>query len=559
MNSISIDFITNDMKSNTKYSNLYDINNDKVYQMHKMNYEKSLIKVINEPRLKPKAIKQDIFNLTHLYENSDYENIYLFSKTTYIALMFYLRNIRNIGDMGDITRGRGERYLSYTMALWLLRRDPDLFDKNIYLFVSELGFFKDCLSMAKIAKSDNYTNQEIDKILMPMAMSLIEDDYNIVKSFIDKKTMPYISLASKWAPREGKSFDEFIPNIQRLCKIKTKNSKESWRKFIRNIINKSPNPTTIETLLSEKKYDEVDFSDIPSKAFKLYKNHFKKNIYLRDRFGEYVNNKNIQKINKSNISSTYSIIKPYIYQFLNNKFEVSVNKPIIINDWVEVKWLNYTNSIIIKNLNKTNYNFIPMIDISASMFMYDSVNISMALTFGILLSQLSSGFMENKAITFSTKPTLYNITGNTLCKKVECIFKELIGNREDYCSTDFIKAFECLLEHCKSNNIPNSYLMNTKIIVFTDMEYDKCCDKNQDDELLKKVINKFNRYGYTDLPKIILWNMTGNFCIKEHNNYITRLNGFDESIINNCIIPGNITPVDISFNLVKKYFSLVTI
>jgi len=99
-----------------------------------MNYEKSLIKVINEPRLKPKAIKQDIFNLTHLYENSDYENIYLFSKTTYIALMFYLRNIRNIGDMGDITRGRGERYLSYTMALWLLRRDPDLFDKNIYLF-----------------------------------------------------------------------------------------------------------------------------------------------------------------------------------------------------------------------------------------------------------------------------------------------------------------------------------------------------------------------------------------------------------------------------------------
>ena len=138
------------------------------------------------------------------------------------------------------------------MALWLLKHDPGMFDKNIYIFVSKLGCFKDCLLMAKIAKNNKYTNKQIDKILMPMAMSLIEDDYNIIKSFINKTKLKDISLASKWAPREGKAFSEFIPNLLRLCKLYGKHSKEAWRKLLKCINSQSPNPTTIETLLSRR-------------------------------------------------------------------------------------------------------------------------------------------------------------------------------------------------------------------------------------------------------------------------------------------------------------------
>ena len=112
-------------------------------------YKKSLLKIIKTHRLKAESIKGDLFNINHFYENSDYENIYNYNKKQYVALMFFLRNIR---ENKEINRGKGERYLSYTMALWLLRKDPILFDRNIYVFVSELGCFKDCLLMAMLAK-----------------------------------------------------------------------------------------------------------------------------------------------------------------------------------------------------------------------------------------------------------------------------------------------------------------------------------------------------------------------------------------------------------------------
>ena len=225
------------------------------------------------------------------------------------------------------------------------------------------------------------------------------------------KKVKHISLASKWAPREGKAFHEFIPNLQKLCNINSIKSKEKWRKYIKNIVNKSPNTTTVETLLSEKRYDDIIFSDIPLKAFNLYSNHFKQNTFTRDRFENYIKNK---KAKDNKYSSIIDIIRPYVHQYLNSQME--------FNYIYENKWLCYINNMSV--INTCKYNIIPAFDTSPSMFMYDSFNICISLMIGILLSKKYGGVMQNKSITFNDRANIYNIKGDTLYENIQCIFKK---------------------------------------------------------------------------------------------------------------------------------------
>lgn len=506
------------MNVNKDYiNNIYDL-----HKQWKINYEKSLLKIIKTPRLSPISIKNDIYNINHYYENTDYENIYLYSRKIFIALMFYLRNIRK--NKGNPC-GRGERYLSYTMALWLLRIDPELFEKNICIFVSKIGYYKDCLLMAKLARTDNYSNKEIDKILTPMAISLLEDEYNINKSLIDKTPIKNISKASKWAPREGKAFDMFIPNLQRLCALN--NSKKSWRKFINNIVNKLPNPV-LETLLSEKKYDEVDFSKIPVKAFKLYNNYFKSNKILCSKFNEF------KSYRENNIVFPYNIVNSYAIDYFNNTIKE--------NQEYEDQWCKY-----IETMNENNCSLVPIINISYDEYMLNSYKNSISLTYIISLLQMSKGFIKNKIIINNK---LYDVSGNTLKESIEFILNAAKYNVEYH--NNYIDIFKYLIEYCKNINIPDAELLNTKIIILTnnDINY---YDKLQN-EIYKLMERSFIEYEYNTLPYLILWNLSEYNEIYYIDN-ILQIYGCNKNILNEHIL----TNKDIPLNIIKPFFKIVSV
>ena len=197
-----------------------------------------------------------------------------------------------------------------------------------------------------------------------------------------------------------------------------------------------------------------------------------------------------------NIDTLYphEIVGTYISQYLANRFELDNIKSIEVDEITELQWCNYTNSVndMIAVLNNPEYNFIPMIDISASMFMYDARPVSIALSLGILLSQMSGGFMKNKAMTFSGIPIMYDITGETLNEKVNCIFNELERPEYDHGSmhnTNFISAFEHLLDYCVWYNISNDDVKKIKIIALSDMEFDKCCVKKNYDDSIEMIRN----------------------------------------------------------------------
>ena len=215
------------------------------------------------------------------------------------------------------------------MALWLLKKDQSLFEYNYGQFVSNIGYYKDCLNLAQMALDRNYSDEYIRILLTPMAVSLLCDENLITQSILNKSKTPQLSLASKWAPREGKSFSNLIPYLKDLCNITGPQSNMKWRKFIQHIVKYSNKVEgmSIETLLSTKRYDLIDFDTIPSKALNLYKNTFLKIPGLRERYFEYIHDKKQKKkdimfLNKNKLQMVKQFIP--LVKIHSNSFKSSI-------------------------------------------------------------------------------------------------------------------------------------------------------------------------------------------------------------------------------------------
>lgn len=247
----------------------------------------------------------------------------------FIALMFFMRNIRKdvhhiinmaaeCKDFGSIvSKSKGEKLLSYYMVLWLLKKDEPLFYENYTRFVKDIGYYKDCLILAKMAKERNYTDEQIRLILMPMAIELMNDENKIIQFHLKRDgKKPLLSLVSKWAPREGKAFSEFIPYLKQLCNITGPKSNAKWRKYIQLMAKYNNESKPIETLLSTKAYNMINLQKVPVKAFNLYKNTFMRIPELQQKYKKFINREN--KIQTSVYKFNYRYCTPLqiIKQFI---------------------------------------------------------------------------------------------------------------------------------------------------------------------------------------------------------------------------------------------------
>jgi hypothetical protein len=492
----------------------------------------------------------------------------------FVALMFYMRDIRKNPTIdgsesfyfNDIPKGKGEKLLAYWMALWLLNVNELIFAQNCTRFVRDIGYFKDCLIMAKMALGLKYSDNKIMIILMPLAIALAEDEGKIIKAHMNKQPREKLSLslASKWAPRQGKSYSMLIPYMKTLCGITGPKSDAKWRKYIQSIV-RATTTDTVETLLSTKNYDKIEFKAVPSKAFNLYKNAFARTPELVDRFATFNKRVNpwFDNIHVSNIQPQ-EILTPYLYRSIfgfhgDKKYEDSL---------VEDQWKCYLDDAkkSSMSLDREDITLIPMIDVSGSMFDITNDHVSpikVALTLGIMLSQINTGVFERKSITFSTEPLMMDIEGDTAIDQISSIFGELNKpNSADasIISTDFVKAFECLLEFCLENNITADCVSKIKIIALSDMEFDHADSALGVSKLpLQAIREKFANNGY-QVPQIIYWNLSG------HNSYapcifddigVATICGFEPSIIEEFLETGVMDPSLIPLQILNEYKKLV--
>jgi hypothetical protein len=481
--------------------------------------------------------------------------IWNYNPIQYIALMFYLRNIRKATIANtQLQKGKGERMLSYYMALWLLKHHEEAFILNSQILVENLGYFKDCLNMARIAKDRNMTDHQINIILHPMALALMIDESKIVQGHLSGNKIPLeLSLAHKWAPRYGKAFSDFIPYLLKLCNITGPKPQERWRKYIRMIAQKK---ITVENLLSAREFDKIDFSTVPSLAFNLYKNSFANHNETKDRFAKFIKRVRLSAVTEIIPEATHP------HEILNHYF--AGNSYMGEHQKTEDQWKYFVDYAISENT--TNLSFIPMIDVSGSMFNSNTMPVKVALTMGILMSLMNKNVFHRKAITFSHTPITMDIVGDSAIDQINSIVNISYNDGCSVHSTNFVAVLKEFLRYCITNNIPRDIVSNTRIVAFSDMQFDKADNKFNNSEFIGSisplnVVRELFKEANYDIPKLIFWNISGPFGevpSSFDDTMVEIVSGFAPSMIKYFLKSGEIDISAIVFNSINEYTPLVS-
>lgn len=311
-------------------------------------------------------------------------------------------------------------------------------------------------------------------------------------------------LVKKWMPRlTGKN--KKIAKI--LCKIWNITEQE-YRALIKTdktveyklSYAEKEEGTPLNDLFKQGNYkhplvDKINFEQVPSLAMHKYLHTFSTREDLKDRFAEYITK---VKENKAKVNTaTANVHDAYKTTMKKRNIDVQENAEVISNKTID----NATLGV--------ELDAICVLDTSGSMFSswswktggpdYDNMNDigvkAMSVAYAIATK---STYAPNQLISFSSRPKLMTIKGNTLKEKYKSMFTG------DCSNTDFGAVMK-LLQGLKKYP---EYL-----IVLSDMEFDYGSSLSK-----KETMKIFKEHGAN--TKIIWWNFNDrNKTVPEFDEY----------------------------------------
>jgi hypothetical protein len=151
-------------------------------------------------------------------------------------------------------------------------------------------------------------------------------------------------------------------------------------------------------------------------------------------------------------------------------------------------------------------NMLCVADVSGSMFRPNKAPnrpIDISVSLAAFCSQLASPHYRDLVMTFSSDPKVVNLREcNTLPDRINTI-----KNIEWGMSTNYEAMHRCLINVCKSGNVPEDEL--PVLVIFTDGEFNRMVSTQgvNLDTAHKKVVKMWVDAGYTKVPSICYWNL----------------------------------------------------
>lgn len=360
-----------------------------------------------------------------------------------IKCLFYLRDVRG---------GQGERR-TFRESLKILSSYHPEDTKKLISLIPEYGRWDDLFYL---------NNIEIDELLKAQ----LELDIKVERP----------SLLGKWLPSENSSSDKTKALARKVRKYLGYSSKK-YRKLLTDLRSKIK---IVETQMSQNKWNEIEYSKVTSKASLIYKDAFKK--HDETRYEAYLESveKGETKINTKTLFP-YEIVRQAREQ--NNKT-------------LDLLWKN------LPDYTKDDEKAIVVADVSGSMVgLPMDVSVSLAMYF----AERNKGVFHNKFITFSAKPELQEISGESLNQKI----RNLEQAHWDM-NTNIQGVFDLLLNTAKDNSVPKEDLPST-IYIISDMEFDSATsgsyyDSTPDKTNFEVIKEKYAEAGY-EIPILVFWNV----------------------------------------------------
>lgn len=436
----------------------------------------------------------DMFAFGGAYRNRSEEDcVFLFQnaltedESLAIKCLFYLRDIRG---------GQGERRFFRVCYRWLCLNEPEIALRNLEK-ISEFGRWDDLIY---ITFGTDLETPALEIIKYQLALDV-------------QCNTP--SLLAKWLPSENASSAQ-TKAAGNIVRQYLQITHKEYRKMLSNLRGKIK---IVETLMSQNRWDEIEFDTIPSRAGLIYRNAFARRDIIAKKYENFVKDKNTT-VNAKDLYP-YDIVRNARKDFDGwHNFGMGSKMSQTERDALQKMWENLPDYF-----EGNPAKMIAVVDTSGSMTGWGSKNVApidVAISLGLYCAERNTGDFANKFITFSTSPQFVETFGTDIYQKAKNIYKKSINS-----DTNLEATFDLMKQAALKANpedIPET------IVVISDMEinYGVVGIRSNGDmmTLMERIRADWEAAGLT-MPKLVYWN------VDARDNTVLDL-GPDVSYVSGC-------------------------
>ena len=439
-----------------------------------------------------------------------FANAYFENRELALKCLFWLRDIRG---------GAGERRFFRVCYKWLARNYPRE-ASHLIPYIAEYGRYDDLFEL-------------FDTSIEAIMIGYIEDVITENKDHLVYKWMPSINASSPETKERGRKFAKAFGLDERHYRKMLSEGRKACH--------------LVETLMSQNRWNEIEFQKLPSRAGILYSKAFARREETAARYREFMSNKD----------TTVHASTLYPYDVVKKARDVMghgyYNKNNVALDDTERLAANKYWDNLTDYFNGASLDALCVCDTSGSMTSgyYSSIApIDVAISISLYCAERAKGPFANHFISFSSRPQLIETTGIDFCDKVYQIY------RRNLCENTNIEAtFDLILNTALRRRLPQQELPKN-LIVISDMQFDdgSMWGYNPSTKsLMENIEAKWNHYGYK-MPHLIYWNVNaasggGNIPMREKDG-VTFVSGASPSIFTS-ILTGK-TGIDLMMETINS-------
>lgn len=428
----------------------------------------------------------DMFALGGSMRNRSENDIILMFRKAYaedplyaLKCLFYLRDCRG---------GAGERRFFRICIKDLAINMPEVIERNLK-YIPFFGRWDDLYALEGTPVED--------KMFSFIKKQLALD--------VECKTP---SLLAKWLKSENTSSKE-SRRLGGKTRVALGLNHKGYRKMLSTLRERI---NIVEKLMSEGKWNEVQYDKIPSKAGLIYRNAFAKHDY--DRYKAFSESKTT-KVNATTLNP-YEIVEKALH----------TNGSTVDRAIIEKYWENQVDI-----LNGESCKILCVCDTSGSM---SGTPINVAIGLSMYCAERIGGDFKNHYISFSSRPQLIKIEGVDFVDKVHRIYNT------NLCENTNIEATFALLKSVALKSNPED--IPEIIVIISDMQIDNMTGNywsnnngNQWTEEttateMEKIRKDWEASGLK-CPRLVYWNVDArNNTILDSGPDVSFVSGFSPMI-----------------------------
>ncbi|CAN6246944.1 unnamed protein product [Urochloa humidicola] len=262
-----------------------------------------------------------------------------------------------------------------------------------------------------------------------------------------------------------------------------------------------------EVFISARAWGSVSYTRVASVAMSNYKELFLK--HDADRFNAYLAD---VKSGKKKIAAGALLPHEIVSSSLSDEDDGGV---------ADLQWQRMVDDM--RALGKLS-NCVAVCDVSGSM---SGIPMDVCVALGLLVSELSEEPWRGRVITFSERPELHRIAGETLAEKAS-----FVRDMDWGMNTDFQAVFDKVLEVAAGAGLAPEKMVR-RVLVFSDMEFDQASARPWETDY-EAIVRKFGEAGYgAAVPEVVFWNLRDSKAVpvEAGQKGVALVSGFSKNLL----------------------------